>query len=332
MTAVIIQCLLFIMIFTGPLWAEEKKGGIILAFDDGYPCWTTVIAPEVRKVGGKATGFVNNHRIRNGILSYEDLRDLRNKYGWEIGTHTYHHFNAPDYVKQKGVSVWAREELGASLDKLASEGLKPESLAFPFNASNMVVEKEAMKKVTSFRRRNAFPVLDVKIRDGSYPSASYELASHVPMELMRQWIDFAKQQDRYLFLYGHKVLPDEEFLKGTVASVTERGIVMEKTTGTIEKVKDDGELCLVPNTRRRLDGLPVKVTAIDKETVTASRDDMALLTKPGASFIIGDCYAVPVSYFRELVTYAADRVAFFTVSEALRKALGTSPAERKKSP
>jgi peptidoglycan/xylan/chitin deacetylase (PgdA/CDA1 family) len=327
MTRVIIQCFLLVTILTGSLYADEKKGGISLAFDDGYPSWTAIIAPEIKKVGGIATGFVNNQRVRPGILSYEDLRDLQNNYGWEIGTHTYHHFHAPDYVRQKGMGVWLKEELGASLEGLASEGLKVRSLAFPFNDSDPAVEKESMKKVANFRRQKDFPIPGNITKDGSYPAASFELASYVPIELMFQWIDFARQQDRSIFLFGHKVLPDEEFLAGTVASISEKTITVEKTTGAVKK---DVELCLVPNTKRRIYGSPLKVTTVDDKTVTVSRTDMALLTKPGASFIVGECYAVPVSYFRQLVAYAAERLTFLTVSQALKKA--SRPAGQQKAP
>jgi len=329
MTAVIIQCLLLITIFTGSLWAEEKKGSIALAFDDGYPSWTTVIAPEIKKVGGTATGFVNNQRVRTGILTFDDLRDLQNKYGWEIGTHTYHHFHAPEYVKQKGMAAWAKDELGAALDGLAAEGLKARSLAFPFNDSDPAVEREALKKVASFRRQKDFPIPSAPAKDGSYPAASFELASYVPMELMFQWIDFAHRQDRTIFLFGHKVLPDDEFLTGTVAAISDRTITAEKTTGAVKK---DVELCLVPNTHKRVYGTPLKVTSVENGVVTISRTDMAQLTKPGASFMVGECYAVPVSYLRSLVAYAADRVTFLTVTGALQKISGALPADRQKKP
>ena len=310
--------IIFTIFFTAPLWGEEEKAGCIsLAFDDGYPSWTAIIAPEIKKAGGTATGFVNNQRVRPGILTFADLRDLQNNYGWEIGTHTYHHFHAPDYVKQKGMAVWLKDELDTALTGLASEGLKAHALAFPFNDSNAAVEKEAMKKVESFRRQNAFPILTNNLRDGSYPSTSFEIASYVPVELMFQWIDFARQQNRCIFLFGHKVLPDEEFLTGKVTSVSERTIGIGTTTGTVNK---DAELCLVPDARRRLYGPPIKVISIENGTVTVSRNDMLLVAKEGSPFIIGECYATQLSYFRKLAEYAAGKLPFLTVSQALKKA------------
>jgi hypothetical protein len=46
---------------------------------------------------------------------------------------------------------------------------------------------------------------------------------------------------------------------------------------------------------------------------------MENLTKAGATFIIGECYGIQVSYFRKLINYAAGKVPFYTVSQALEK-------------
>lgn len=296
--------------------SEEARGGVAMAFDDGYPSWKTIIAPELQKVGGVATGFVNNQRIHSGHLQFADLRDLQNKYGWEIGTHTYHHFRAPDFIKRKNTGSWIKEELEASLNELTSEGLKVESLAFPFNDSNEDVEKIALRKVKNFRRQRMFPMFDYNVKDGSYPAASFEIASYVPLELVFQWIDFARQQNRFVFLFGHKVLADDEFVTGEVVSALDKTIRVGKTTGSLKR---DVELCMVPDSRRRMTGPPIKVQDIDNDVVTLSRNDMQNLTKPGAAFIMGECYGTQASYFLKLINYAAGRVPFYTVSKALER-------------
>jgi len=62
--------------------ATREKGVMILAFDDGSPSWVNTVAPELAAVGGVATGYVNNHRIRRGELSFEDLAVLQDRYKW----------------------------------------------------------------------------------------------------------------------------------------------------------------------------------------------------------------------------------------------------------
>ncbi|OPX94683.1 MAG: Polysaccharide deacetylase [Syntrophorhabdus sp. PtaU1.Bin002] len=312
----IVSILILVYFLVPQAHGEETRGGLVMAFDDGYPSWNTIIAPELHKAGGTATGFVNNQRIHAGHLRFSDLRDLQNRYGWEIGTHTYHHFHAPDFIKRKGVEAWTKEELDASLNELATEGLKVQSLAFPFNDSNETVEKTVMKKARNFRRYRMFPMFDYKVRDGSYPAAPFEIGNYVPIELVIQWIDFARQQNRFVFLYGHKVLPDEEFITGEVASVSGNNISFGKTTGSVKK---DVELCIAPDSRRRIVGPPIRVLSIENEAVAVSRSDMQNLTKAGATFIIGECYGIQVSYFRKLINYAAGKVPFYTVSQALEK-------------
>lgn len=316
MKKIIFPALLILIIISIPLYGEEKKGGLSLAFDDGYPSWVAIIAPELKKAGGVATAFVNNQRVRSNQISFEDLRNLQNTYRWEIGTHTYHHFHAPEFVKNKGMQEWVRAEVESSLRDLRFEGLKVQSLAFPYNDSSREIEAEVLKKVSSFRRDRAFPVFDHAITDGSYPAAAFDLAGYVPVELIFQWIDFAVKQNRYMFLYGHKVLPDEEFITGTISAVSEKTIVMSDVTGS---VRDNIELCLVPDIKRRVFGPPVKVTGIKDGVVTLSRNDISRLTKPGSQFILGECYGTQLSYFRKLLSYADGKLPFYTVSDIMSK-------------
>ena len=84
----------FILLGTMPSQGlTETRGGLVLMFDDGYPNWASTIAPELARVGGVATGYVCVFRVKSEKLTYADLHELQDCYGWEIGSHTYHHFN-----------------------------------------------------------------------------------------------------------------------------------------------------------------------------------------------------------------------------------------------
>ncbi|MCX5886421.1 MAG: polysaccharide deacetylase family protein [Proteobacteria bacterium] len=312
--------MLFTIVFfsVSSVYAEEMKGGIVLAFDDGYSSWINVIAPELSRVGGVATGFVNNQRIHAGDLSFEDLRTLQNKYGWEIGTHTYHHFNSPEFVKRKGISSWVKDELEASITELTYQRLKVQSMVFPFNYFTPELGAEVIKKLEAFRRADAFPIAKGKRADGSYPSTPIDIAHYVPLEQVLSWIDLAQQQKRFIFLYGHKVLPDEEFVTGTVASCSGRTLVAQEIIGPLPR---DKELCLVPDTRRRIYGFPIKIESVEGNVITIFQGDLSPLTKPGATFLIGQSYGTQISYFRELINYAAKRLPFLTVHGAIETSL-----------
>ncbi|MDQ7787658.1 MAG: polysaccharide deacetylase family protein [Thermodesulfovibrionales bacterium] len=321
--------LLFLMHFISPLpvYPEENHGGIVIAFDDGYPSWINIIAPELSHVGGVATGFVNNQRINFGDLSFEDLRTLQNRYGWEIGTHTYHHFNAPSYIKQKGLPAWVSSELEDSVKELNAKGLKIQSIVFPYNAYSKELAKEVIKRFSSFRRDEVFAADDSIGRDGSIPGTDFDISFYVPLPQIFQWIDFVREQNKLLFLYGHKVLPDEEFFTGTVQSLSARSLVSDRNV----ELPSRNDFCLVPDIRRRV-YMPVKVENIKGDTITVFQDDLSKMSETQASFIIGPCYGIQLSYFRKVISYAAEKLPFYTVSQAvqLMKKSQTRETEEKK--
>ena len=39
-------------------FADERRGGLALQFDDGWHSWLTEVAPLLKEHGGRATGFV----------------------------------------------------------------------------------------------------------------------------------------------------------------------------------------------------------------------------------------------------------------------------------
>jgi hypothetical protein len=312
-------CVAFIIIhlLTSVCFAEKKLGGIVIAYDDGYPSWIKIIAPELARVGGVATGFVNNQRIHIGDLSFENLRMLQNKYNWEIGDHTYHHFNAPIFVQQKGLAAWIKDELQASVVELQSQGLKIQSFVFPHDAFTKELSIEIMKRFKSFRdaeKNDIFPVTDTINENGSVPAAEIDIRFYVPITQMLKWIDFAKQHNKLLFLFGHRVLPDKEFFTGTVTYLSTQTLVSK------EKINAIGEkdVCLVPDTRKRTYH-PVRVETISGNSINTSQGDLTLMSETGATFIVGPCYAMQLSYFRRIIDYAADHLPFYTVEQAVSK-------------
>jgi hypothetical protein len=169
-----------------------------------------------------------------------------------------------------------------------------------------------MKRFKSFRRDEAYPISDKVNGDGSVPGTEIDIAFYVPIMQVFKWVDFARQQNKMLLLYGHRVLPDEEFFSGTVGSISMQALVSEEEIkGFAEK-----DLCLVPDIRRRLYS-PVKVEAVDGKKIRVSRGDLSLMAEAGATFIVGPCYGVQLSYFRRMIAYAAERLPFYTVEQAV---------------
>jgi hypothetical protein len=80
------------------------------------------------------------------------------------------------------------------------------------------------------------------------------------------------------------------------------------------------DLCLVPDTRRRIFGTQFRVESIAGREVKVIVRDLQRYSRPGADFIIGQCYGMQLSFFRSIIEYAAkEGVPFYTVSDALAK-------------
>src|SRR5512137_2260359 len=77
-----------------------KRGGLVLQFDDGWSSWRTLVAPELARVGGKATGFVCNQYLHAARITVADLLALQGEFGWEIGSHSYQHRNAVNEARK----------------------------------------------------------------------------------------------------------------------------------------------------------------------------------------------------------------------------------------
>lgn len=295
----------------GAVPGAEKQGGLVLQFDDGWSSWATLIAPELRKVGGKATGFVNNQNLRSGRITAEDLLTLQNTFDWEVGTHTWHHYNAPSFARKNGTARWVSEEFDRSLRELRALGLDVRSLVFPFNAFDRNLAAAVGPLVESFRRADRLALANGISSDKSVAGTAIDMAHYVPVELLKQWVDMASGRKALLLLYGHRILPDSHFATGTVVSVTSTTL-----TAAVEVTLPQGtDLVLVPDDRRRTAVDCFNITRTTGKVIEVDRADLTAATLPGAQFLIGEAYSMRLSDFRVLIDYAAARMTFYTLHD-----------------
>jgi hypothetical protein len=310
-----------LLLFTSPLFASEKKGGLVLQFDDGWTSWATGIAPELKQVGGMATGFVNNQNLRNGRITTDDLLTLQNVFGWEIGTHAWHHMNAPVFVRKYGIDRWLSEELTRAMSELSAAGLTVRSLVFPFNAFDKNLVAAIFPIIETYRRTDPLALAVGASADRSVPGTAIDMAHYVPVELLKQWLDMAAEQDQLLFLYGHRILPDSCFATGTVVSVTSTTL-----TAALDITLPAGtDLLLVPDSNRRSKADTFTINRVSGKMIEVNRPDLTANTQPGAPFLIGEAYSMRLSDFRSMIKHASTRVNFYTLHDvATGKQLGGS--------
>ena len=292
-----------------------KAGGLVLQFDDGWASWRSFVAPELARVGGRATCFVNNQYICNGRISIDDLRALQNDFGWEIGSHAYNHLNAVRYVQQHGLKAWMDSQLERSLSELRAAGLKVNNFVFPFNAFSPEISRAVLDQgIGSYRRADVFALATGRRADGSLPGTSIDLTRYLPLEVLKQWVDLAHDRKQVLFLYGHRVLPDNAFVVGRVSEVSAHELVVEADV----VLPQDEDVVLVPDIARRSSpGSVGHLTVAEGRRIRTleSGPDLTHLTAPGATFLIGSTYGTRLSDFAGLIGYAAGRLTFYTVSE-----------------
>ncbi|MEI6167373.1 MAG: polysaccharide deacetylase family protein [bacterium] len=299
------------LFFTGISWSAEKQGGIVIQFDDGWSSWATLIAPELKKAGGVATCFVNNQNLRSGRITLEDLLALQNTYGWEVGTHTWHHLNSPAFVRKNGIDRWLNEEFNKSVSELRAAGLTINSMVFPFNMFDKKLTETVQPLVETYRRTERLSLATGVSADKSVPGTAMDMAHYVPVDLLKQWIDMAADRNKLLFLYGHRILPDSDFATGTVVSVTSTTL----TAAVAVTLPQGTDLVLAPDVTRRAITDFFNIVKVTGTVIEVDRADLAANTRPGAQFLIGEAYSTRLSDFRSLVEYAASKVNFYTLHD-----------------
>lgn len=294
-----------------------NTGGLALAFDDGFANWMVVVAPELQKVHGKASGFVNNKNVP-GRIRFGDLRRLRDDFNWEIGTHTFHHHHAPAFTRTQGLAAWEQQQLLASLEQFGSEDLHPRVLAFPYNAFTPDLTATALRHVESYRKAAPLALVRIPPGKGAHPETSFDLAAYIPPQMLDNWMAMAASQNATLFLYGHVVLPDEHFHRGTVRDRTKNRLIAEDP---LPGLPPEETWVLVPDITRRVQRKDdLTILSIEGHQVHISGKNLSSLTQPGAIFLMGPANAIPLSYFQGMLQSARKyELRFLTISEAIRK-------------
>jgi peptidoglycan/xylan/chitin deacetylase (PgdA/CDA1 family) len=101
---------------------------VCITFDDNYPSVYENAVPIMNQYGYRATMFVNSGLIGNPYyMSWEQLSELKDQYGWEIGGHTLNHDNLAQLTYEQAENV-----IKADFDSLTTHGFNPVSFATSF--------------------------------------------------------------------------------------------------------------------------------------------------------------------------------------------------------
>jgi hypothetical protein len=200
------------------------------------------------------------------------------------------------------------------MEGLRAAGLNVHALAFPYNAFTPALATAVSNHVSCFRRDDPLALAPGIRGDKTVPGTAIDAANYVPLSLVKKWIDMAQKKNLLLFLYGHQVLPEDRFFIGTIKSAGPSSIISETAVPAISS----GTMVLVPDITKRWGNPNVYyVTKIEGDTITVDRQGLANLS-PGTQFMIGEAYGTRITYLKELLQYASERVNFYTINEAVK--------------
>lgn len=296
--------------------AASPSGALVIQLDDGYADWCADTAPLLARYQGKATAFVCDQYIQSGRIGLKDLRELQDRFGWEIGTHTARHVSAPRMVRMKGMKGWADHALRPSLDCLSKAGLHVHSLAFPFNDWTPELAERVRDAGLSYRDAARPALAQAPGESGSFPGVSMDTVKWIPWPTLKSWVDTAAQEGAGLFLVGHRVLPDDAFVEAHVVRVDADRLELDADI----HLPHDEPLALVPDMdRAQTSGPPWVVRSIEGRGIQVEGGDLRPATAPGRRALVGPSYGTRASDLTRLLDYAAPRLRFLTVNEFIRE-------------
>ncbi|MEW6602043.1 MAG: polysaccharide deacetylase family protein [Nitrospirota bacterium] len=178
---------------------SDSRPLVTFVFDDGHDTDYTVAREIFRAQGEVActavtTGWVNT----KNYLSVPQLHEL-SKDGWEIMAHTITHPNLRSLSESE-----IEHELSGSKEALEGWGLPVRNMVYPYNKSNEMIERIAAKYYRGARAGQ-------KMMNGpdyhryALKSFSSELSFRHEMKHIKEHIDLAYEEKKWVILYQHMI-------------------------------------------------------------------------------------------------------------------------------
>jgi peptidoglycan/xylan/chitin deacetylase (PgdA/CDA1 family) len=197
---------------------------VSFTFDDGYTSAATQAAPTLAKYGLTGTEYVVTNCVGmttapntchadpdKTYMTWAQIQNLQNSYGWEIGSHTVDHYclasNAsvdPDDCQANTMTTAQVDaELANSKADLSSNGINATDMSSPYGDYNQAVLKEIAKYYSSHRGfadtgYNTAPYNQYILRD-QYADGPVSLAT------MEGYVDKAIANNQWLIFTFHDI-------------------------------------------------------------------------------------------------------------------------------
>jgi peptidoglycan/xylan/chitin deacetylase (PgdA/CDA1 family) len=176
-------------------------GKVSFTFDDGYASVYDNALPILSKFNFPGTSYIITNDVgKSGTLTWNQISELQNTYGWEIGSHTVSH---PELSKLTRSEI--SNEVYNSLEILLSHQLSVSTFATPYGDYNNNVLAEVMKYYGLHRSfwdvgLNSFPY------DRSLVNVHF-LETRTTLAQVKTWVNQTVSSNGWLVLVFHEILP-----------------------------------------------------------------------------------------------------------------------------
>jgi peptidoglycan/xylan/chitin deacetylase (PgdA/CDA1 family) len=214
-------------IFIAPIQASAATQSVAPAakvsftFDDGYTSALAQAAPTLAKYGMTGTDYAisgcvgmvmapNTCRADNDktYMTWDQITQLKNNYGWEIGSHTVTHpylatSDATDGQPNVLTPAQVTQELSQSKADFAAHGINTTDFATPYGDYNMPVLAQIAKYYSSQRGfadigYNTWPNSDYFLRE-------QQVQGGVSVATVKGYVDNAIKNNQWLVLVFHDI-------------------------------------------------------------------------------------------------------------------------------
>lgn len=129
-----------------------ERAGVALTFDDAHVKGWYEMTEVFEQRGVLATFFVTRFD-RIGAASHRMLAEMADA-GHTIGSHSFRHLRAADYVEEHGLQAYMDEEVWPSVNAMEAEGFEVRFFAYPFGQRTSELDRELLRHMTLIRSIN----------------------------------------------------------------------------------------------------------------------------------------------------------------------------------
>jgi len=182
--------------------AMSPEPQITFTFDVCNDYVYDLIAPAMDKHKIPAVLYGEIALLNSGedwVMTWDEVRELRDTYGWEIGSHTINH---PDLTTLGSAKL--KKELEGSKKAFAAQGIETKTFATPYGSYNNKVLAQIAKYYESHRAAWGGPNIWPDYYD-DYELVCYEIKHTTTTGEVKGWIEDAKANNQWLIFLMHGV-------------------------------------------------------------------------------------------------------------------------------